>query len=105
MVKSEDGTLPHLLVRLESQLVCKKNGASCSDLELPKLHSTRSCIFFSFFAFERRVLTQTHRKECHEKHLEVFLSKPVLLSGQLWQYAKALRIIKNMARGWLKHFQ
>lgn len=58
MMKSEDGTLPQLLVRLESQLVCKKNGALCSDLELPKLHSTRSCIFFSSFAFGRRALTQ-----------------------------------------------
>lgn len=59
MMKSEDGTLPQLLVRLESQLVCKKNGALCSDLELLKLHSTRSCIFFSSFAFGRRALTQT----------------------------------------------
>lgn len=108
MMKSEDGTLPQLLVRLESQLVCKKNGALCSDLELPKLHSTRSCIFFSSFAFGRRALTQhPPQKECHEKQLEnalCFLSKLVLLSGQLWQYAKGSHIIKNMARGWLNYF-
>lgn len=74
MVKSEDGNLPQFLVRLESQLVCKKNGALCWDLELPKLHFTRSCVFFSSFAFGRRALTHIPKRNAMRNNRRTHLA-------------------------------
>lgn len=66
--------------------------------------------FLFFLCFWKKSINAAPppKKECHEKQLEnalCFLSKLVLLSGQLWQYAKGSHIIKNMARGWLNYFQ
>ena len=65
--------------------------------------SFHQVLYFLFFLciWKKSINTAPH-KECHEKQLEnalCFLSKLVLFSGQLWQYAKGSHIIKNMARG------
>lgn len=61
--KSENGTLPQLLVKIRKPAVCvrKRKGFSCSGMELVKLNYTRSWALFSFFAFGRGVLPQTSK--------------------------------------------